>query len=184
VDPAAVLRASVVAAAACVGGAACGSATAAARPEAPASGLSADATRAGVVTAGDPAAVHRDVAEALRRSGQPCRATAERVVCEGDGEVRASYYVVYRPYPARLLFGSPWLLRGPCADATSALNAFNWSYDELSASCDERGALIVQGAYFVPAAGLTGDDVVAFARWWTIAEVRALQASEVAPLLR
>lgn len=139
---------------------------------------------ASVVTEGDPAEVHRRVAEALSRGGRPCRVTPERVVCEGDGERSASFYVVYRPYPARLLFGSPWLLKGPCGEAIEALNAFNWTYDELSASCDERGTVIVQGAYFVPERGLTGDDVVAYARWWTLAEVRALQASDVAPLLQ
>ena len=179
-DPAAALRQAVVAAAACVGCAACGAATAE-EPQAPARGVSAPPA---VVTAGEPAEVHRKVADALARSGQPCRVTPERVVCEGDGERNASFYVVYRPYPARLLFGSPWLLKGPCGQAIEALNAFNWRYDELSASCDERGTVIVQSAYFVPEGGLTGDDVVAYARWWTIAEVRALQSSPVAPLLQ
>lgn len=182
-DPAAALRASIVAAAACVGGAACGGATASAEPPPPPRGVSADAA-AGVVTSGAPAEVHARVAEALRSAGQACKASGERVTCEGDGERTASFYVVYRPYPARLLFGSPWLLRGRCEEAAPALNAFNWQYDELSASCDPRGTVIVQGAYFVPEAGLTADDVIAYARWWTLAEVRALQASEVGPLLR
>ena len=42
----------------------------------------------------------------------------------------------------------------------------------------------MSGAYFVPEAGLTARDVVSYARWWTLAEVRALQSSEVGTMLQ
>lgn len=174
----------LLAAAAGLGAAGCGAAAgedAAAARGAPARGLTA---RGATITSGEPAEVHSRVAAALSDAGQPCRATTDRVVCTGDGERSASFYVVYRAYPARLLFGSPWRLTGSCGDAAAALNRFNWDYDELSASCDERGTVIVQGAYFVPEGGLSARDVVSYAKWWTLAEVRALQASPVAPLLQ
>jgi hypothetical protein len=171
----------LLAAAAGLGAAGCGAAAGegpAAPGGAPARGLTA------TITSGEPAQIHSRVAAALSDAGQPCRAASDRVICTGDGERSASFYVVYRAYPARLLFGSPWRLTGSCGDAAAALNRFNWDYDELSASCDERGTVIVQGAYFVPEGGLSARDVVSYARWWTLAEVRALQASPVAPLLQ
>jgi len=45
-------------------------------------------------------------------------------------------------------------------------------------------ARVAEGAYFVPEAGLTARDVVGFARWWSLSEVRALAASKLGSLLR
>ena len=193
---AALRRARLVAAAACLGAAACGAAPAREGAEAPdGKGASDGAPTRGVgtpkrpppgeiVTRGDPAAVHRKVAEALVFAGLDCQAHDDRVACKGDIEKGAAFYVVYREYPARLLFASPWLLKGKCDDALGAVNEFNWAYDELHVACDERGALVVSGTYFASEAGLTAHDVVAFARWWSLSEVRALGGSKLGPLLR
>lgn len=137
-----------------------------------------------IVTGGDPAAVHARIAGVLAQSGHDCKTLKDRVACAGDSMQGAAFYVVYREYPARLLFASPWMLKEGCNGALVAVNEFNWTYDELSASCDQRGALIISGAYFVPEGGLSGRDVLGFARWWSLAEVRALSASKIAPLLR
>ncbi len=185
-DAAAALGAlALLAAAAGVGNAGCGAGSGQ-DAEDPSAGATARGVKpaGGAITSGEVNQVHSRVAAALRSAGQPCRASGDRVICTGDGERSASFYVVYRAYPARLLFGSPWRLQGGCGEAAAALNAFNWEYDELSASCDEKGTVIVQGAYFIPEGGLTARDVVSYAKWWTLAEVRALQASPVGPLLQ
>ncbi len=189
-DPAARLRAlAFVAAAAGVGAAGCGGAPTGSAGEARSGDV---ATSRGVkapgpgpvVTEGEPAEVHARLASALNEAGHACRVGSDRVLCKGEAQDVASFYVVYRPYPSRLLFGSPWRLKGDCASATTVLNRFNWKFDELGASCDDNGTLVVSGAYFVPGAGLTARDVVSYARWWTLAEVRALQSSELGAMLQ
>jgi hypothetical protein len=190
-DSASALRAIavVLAAAAGLGASACGGSSAggpgaaSANHQPPPGGLKPEG-RDARITGGEPDQVHARVAAALSLAGHTCRASTDRVLCDGESTRSASFYVVYRSYPARLLFGSPWMLKTPCDQAAGAINKFNWTYDEISASCDERGTMVVQGAYFVPENGLTARDVVSFARWWSLAEVRALQASDVGPLLQ
>lgn len=191
-DAASALRgARLLAAAAGLGAAACGAAPAGQGQEAakPGGAASDRPSASGLgdgerVTAGDPPAVHARIAAALSKAGYPCTAANERVACKGDLQHGAGFYVIYREYPARLLFGSPWQLKGSCEDALPAVNAFNWEYDELHASCDEHGTVVVSGVYFVPEGGIGMRDVLGFARWWSLAEVRALSTSKLGPLLR
>jgi hypothetical protein len=136
------------------------------------------------IATGNPKTVHAQIAAALSSAGHDCTAQDDRVACKGDAQRGPAFFVGYREYPARMLFGSPWLLKGDCASALGAINEFNWTYDELHATCNDEGAMVITTVYFIPEGGVTVRDITGFARWWTLSEVRALSSSKLGPLLR